>query len=75
MRARYYYNSDSGFAYKVAGAGDCPAKLDVHMWRLFGAERTTVRTIGRHLRHDMTRSHMWVPMDIFGPGVVLCLGN
>ena len=32
MRARYYYNRDTGFAYKVAGDGACPAKLDVNMW-------------------------------------------
>lgn len=75
MRARYYYNADTGFAYKVAGDGVCPAKLDVNMWHLFGANRTTVRIIGRRLKHDMTRSHMWEPMDILGANVVLYLGN
>ena len=71
MRTRYYYDSELEIAYKFAGPRTCPANLDVLMWRMRGAERITVRTIGKRFKHDMTRAHMWEPMDILFPGVTL----
>lgn len=71
MRTRYYYDSELEIAYKVAGPGACPANLDVLMWRQREAERITVRNLGKRLKHDMTRAHMWEPMDLLFPGVTL----
>ena len=75
MRTRYYYNFDTNVAYKIAGDGTSRANLDVLMWRSHSAKRTTCRILGRLLKHDMTRAHMWEPMDILGTGVILHLAH